>query len=69
MNDSEGNSQKPPRRKGLTSLTLQWLADKLRRTDKIREELSQGTYQVDSSKVAQAMMAPGSTGHDESQQH
>jgi anti-sigma28 factor (negative regulator of flagellin synthesis) len=67
-NSNSGNTQKPPRRKGLTSLTLQWLADKLRRTDKIREELSQGRYEVDSSKVAQAMMGPGAHNGDE-QQH
>jgi anti-sigma28 factor (negative regulator of flagellin synthesis) len=53
---SETNEQKPPRRKGITSLTLQWIAEKLRRTTKIKEELSNGTYQVDSSKVAKAIV-------------
>jgi non-homologous end joining protein Ku len=54
MNDSPVN--KPPRRKGLTSLTLQWIAEKLRRKEKIIEELSNGTYEVDSSKIARALV-------------
>lgn len=67
MSDGIENPQKPPRRKGLTSLTLQWLADKLRRTDKIKEELSQGTYEIDSSKVAKAIIGPAPAGREESQ--
>jgi hypothetical protein len=66
MSESNGNAQKPPRRKGLTSLTLQWLADKLRRTDKIKEELSQGTYEIDSSKVAKAIIGPPPSNREES---
>ena len=53
MNDSE---QAKPRRRGLTSLVLGWLADRLRRTEEIKAELNRGTYQVDSSKVASAMV-------------
>jgi anti-sigma28 factor (negative regulator of flagellin synthesis) len=53
--DQSGN-QKPPRKKGLTSLTLQWIAEKLRRATQIKEELSNGTYKVDSAKVAQAIV-------------
>lgn len=60
MSDGSNNSNKAPRRKGLTSLTLQWLADKLRRTDKIKEEVANGSYKVDSSKVAQAIVSPSS---------
>jgi hypothetical protein len=67
MSDTNENPQKPPRRKGLTSLTLQWLADKLRRTDKIKEELSRGTYEVDSSKVAKAIISPAPLSREDSQ--
>jgi len=52
----EMNNQKPPRRKGITSVTLQWVADKLRRAQRIKEELSTGSYQIDSAKVAQAIV-------------
>jgi hypothetical protein len=53
---SDTNNTKAPRKRGLTSLTIQWLAEKFRRAEKIKEELSQGTYQVDSDKVAQAII-------------
>lgn len=54
MDDIKG--EKPPRRKGITSMTLHWIADKLRRAERIKEQLSKGTYQVDSAKVAQAIV-------------
>lgn len=50
------NDQKPPRRRGLTSVTLQWLAEKLRRAEKIKDALDRGTYEIDSSKVAKAIL-------------
>ena len=55
MSDNN-NEQKPPRRRGLTSVTLQWLAEKLRRAEKIKDALNQGTYEIDSSKVAKAIL-------------
>jgi anti-sigma28 factor (negative regulator of flagellin synthesis) len=66
MDDGSNNSNKTPRRKGLTSLTLQWLADKLRRTDQIKDELSRGTYKVDSAKVAQAIVSTSPSSRDDS---
>lgn len=60
MNDT--NDQKPPRRKGITSVTLHWIAEKLRRAERIKQELSSGTYRVDSAKVAQAIV---NTNHSE----
>ena len=56
MENDNGNTPKPERKRGLTSVTLQWIADKLRRTTQIKDELARGTYQVDSSKVAQAIL-------------
>ena len=67
MSDGTENQGKPQRRKGLTSLTLQWIADKLRRADKIKDELSRGAYKFDSSKVAQALVSPHPNNRDESQ--
>jgi hypothetical protein len=68
MNDNSNNGARPQRRRGLTSMTLQWLADKLRRADKIKEELSRGTYQVDSAKVAKAIIASQQPGQDDAHQ-
>jgi anti-sigma28 factor (negative regulator of flagellin synthesis) len=56
MSDDENKISNPPRRRGLTSLTLEWLAEKFRRTERIKEALNKGTYEVDSSKVAEAML-------------
>jgi anti-sigma28 factor (negative regulator of flagellin synthesis) len=56
MNDENNNQPKQGRKRGLTSLALQWLADKMRRTERIKEELQRGTYQVDSNKIAEAIL-------------
>jgi anti-sigma28 factor (negative regulator of flagellin synthesis) len=37
-------------------MALNWVAEKLRRAERIKTELSEGTYQVDSAKVAQAIV-------------
>jgi anti-sigma28 factor (negative regulator of flagellin synthesis) len=56
MSNNQNNEQKPSRKRGLTSVTLQWLAEKLRRAEKIKDALDRGTYQIDSSKVAKAIL-------------
>jgi anti-sigma28 factor (negative regulator of flagellin synthesis) len=56
MNDENNNQPKQGRKRGLTSVALQWLAEKMRRTERIKEELQRGTYQVDSSKIAEAIL-------------
>jgi anti-sigma28 factor (negative regulator of flagellin synthesis) len=56
MNDNNSNPPKEGRKRGLTSVALQWLADKMRRTERIKEVLQRGTYQVDSSKIAEAIL-------------
>jgi anti-sigma28 factor (negative regulator of flagellin synthesis) len=66
---SDTNNPNPPRKRGLTSLTIQWLAEKFRRAEKIKEELSQGTYQVDSDKVAKAIIDNNSLGSNSNQPH
>lgn len=56
MSNEHMPPQPPPRKRGITSLTLQWLSEKLRRTERIKEALNKGTYQVDTSKVAEAIL-------------
>ncbi len=64
MSADNDNNQKQPRKRGLTSMTLQWIAEKFRRAEKIKEELSQGTYQVDSDKVAKAIIDNSNPPHN-----
>ena len=56
MDDNNNNRAQEGRKRSLTSVTLQWVAEKLRKTARIKEELQRGTYQVDSNKVAQAIL-------------
>jgi anti-sigma28 factor (negative regulator of flagellin synthesis) len=51
-----GDNSHTPRKRSLTSLTLDWLAEKLRRTERLREEISGGQYKVESEKIAQAIL-------------
>lgn len=53
--DTPENGKKG-RRRGLTSVTLGWIADRMRRSEKIKKEIEEGKYQVDSSKIAAAIV-------------
>ena len=39
----------------MTSMTLNWIADKFRRAEEIKRQISDGSYSVDSRKVAAAI--------------
>lgn len=56
MDEQDNKQPKEGRKRGLTSIALQWLADKMRKTTRIKEELERGTYQVDSNKIAEAIL-------------
>lgn len=59
MSQSDQKAESPSkasRRKGVTSLTLGWLADRLRRAEKIKEQIASGAYQVNSAKIAESIL-------------
>ena len=56
MSNPDSNQPPQPRKRGLTSLTLGWLAEKLRRTEAIKEQVKNGSYKVDPEKVAEAIV-------------
>ena len=53
--ENNSNEQKLKKR-SLTDLTLGWLAERLRKAEKIKEQVKSGAYQIDSSKVASAIV-------------
>jgi anti-sigma28 factor (negative regulator of flagellin synthesis) len=42
--------------RGLTSMSLDWLAERFRKAEKIKQTIESGTYRVDSDKLAQAIV-------------
>ena len=47
---------KKVRRRSPTLLKMQWLAERVRKTEKIRKQVLAGDYQVDSTDIAKAML-------------
>ena len=48
---AKGEYQRKP-----TVLNLQWLAERARKVERIKQELESGTYYVDSKKIAKALL-------------
>jgi anti-sigma28 factor (negative regulator of flagellin synthesis) len=52
---NDNNSNKP-RRRGLTSVTLGWLADRMRKAEKLKAQISSGEYKIDNEKIAASIL-------------
>ncbi len=48
--------EKRLRRRSVTTLKMEWLAERVRKVKRIKEEIEQGTYSIDSREVAKAML-------------
>ncbi len=53
---NESISEAPKRKRNMTTLKLQWLAERVRRVAQIKKAVADGTYCADSNKVARAML-------------
>lgn len=56
ISKSDESNQGTPRKRGLTSLTLQWFAERVRKAERIKAELAEGKYQVKADKIASALL-------------
>ena len=53
----ESNSEpKKPRQRSLTSVTLSWVAERVRRAEKIKKQIAKGKYKVNSEEIAAAII-------------
>lgn len=50
------NNNQQPRKRSLTEITLGWLAERVRKAEKIKAEVAKGSYEIDSKKVASAII-------------
>jgi len=53
----DAQNPNPIRKRSLTSMTLNWLADRMRRAAQIKEQVNSGTYKVDPQQVAAALVS------------
>ena len=52
MDHGENDIDKP-RKRSLTELTLGWIAERLRKSQELKDAIQSGKYEVDSKKVAE----------------
>jgi anti-sigma28 factor (negative regulator of flagellin synthesis) len=53
-----------PRKRSLTSLSLQWLAERMRKAERIKAEIAAGKYSVSSADVAESLVSEPSDPHE-----
>ena len=53
---NDGGEPPKKRKRGLTSITLGWIAERLRKAEKIKEQVNSGSYELDSNKVAASIL-------------
>lgn len=56
--ENQENNDKKPKKRSLTELTLGWIAERLRKTEAIKEAIHNGKYDVDSKRVADSLVKP-----------
>lgn len=51
-------SSAPKRKRGMTSVMLKWLADRVRKAELVKQKIDDGTYKVDNEQLARAIVKP-----------
>ena len=53
---TQESSKRAARPRGVTMLKLQWLAERVRKIERIKKQVEAGTYSVDSREVAKRVL-------------
>ena len=53
-----GEDIQPKRKRSMTSVALNWLAERMRRADEVKAAVATGTYRVPTDQVAKALVNP-----------
>ncbi len=56
INANVSGERKQGRRRSPTLLKMQWLAERVRKSERIRKQVQEGTYKAESSDVARALL-------------
>jgi len=51
-----GEDVKPKRKRSMTSVALNWLSERMRRADELKQAVASGTYKVPTDRVAKALV-------------
>jgi anti-sigma28 factor (negative regulator of flagellin synthesis) len=54
--NSDDSEEKPRRPRKATLLNLAWLRERVQKTERIKESLGSGAYEVDSDRLAKALL-------------
>lgn len=53
---TECRVEKQRRPRSLTTLKMEWLAERVRKCKRIKDQIEEGTYSIDSREVAKALL-------------
>ena len=56
MEENNSKQSELPRKRSLTSLTLTWLAERMRKQERVKHAIDKGDYKVNSEELARSIV-------------